>query len=72
MPGSFIEPSGGGSGTVKEKGHKSCKHLLEWPASGKRHVNFLLPVCVHRSRGQDVTLNKRHFGLTFRQKCRAP
>ena len=29
------------------KDHKSCKYLLEWPASGRKCVNFLRPVAIH-------------------------
>ena len=65
MPGSFIESSRVGSGTVKQKGHKSCKHLLEWPASGKDMLISYFLYAFTGVQGQDVSLNKRHFGLTF-------
>ena len=51
MPGSFIEQGGGGGKEAKKKGHKFCKYLLEWPASGRGCVNFFLPIAIHRWTG---------------------
>ena len=49
MPGSFI---GQRFGEVrKQKGHQSCKYLLEWPASVRKWVNFFPPVAIHRWTG---------------------
>ena len=46
MLGFFTKQKGRGGEKVKYKGHKSCKHLLEWPALG-RECNFFLPVAIH-------------------------
>ena len=44
VPGSLLQIRDGGVGEEAQwKGHLSCKHLLEWQASGRGCVNFILP-----------------------------
>ena len=64
MPDSFI---GQRWGEVRKqiKSHQSCKHLLEWQASGRGCVNFFLPA-IYRWTG----FWTKHFSLTAWQRVK--